>query len=158
MTPDDIRSIQHWRTSQDATVTLKLQATADGRSREFKTFAEEFTRVAGTIDFVHEYESDNGPPAIRLGDVVTYRAVPAGGELEPFLLALTPETGKIQPNDIPADLKLFVAPQCREQFDHEVGWSLQVFHIDVQGTERRPRFVEQAKHGPRFAKSSGRDQ
>jgi len=104
--------VTRWAPRRDRPLKIDLTATDHPNSEELRRFCH---WLAGQCDRVQVSEANAGGDAlpalsIRQG-AITYRAVPAGTELEPFLEALAEEI-QAPPGLRPAALQLHVAAAC----------------------------------------------
>jgi hypothetical protein len=100
---------------------LRLMVTPDGRSSEIAQFCERMAALIPQVSITREDGAELEYPWILLPNGVRYQGVPKGNEVLPFIQALT---GKIPalPERLrdrltaapypPAELDLFVTPQC----------------------------------------------
>lgn len=117
-------SVRGWNDHLARPLTLHFLKTLDERTQEFEDFLQNFIKLAPNVDLVVDYEGEGGPPAIRMGSSLSYHAVPVGGELNPFLEILSliagaaipeelqPLASKLGELQLPADIKVYVAPGC----------------------------------------------
>ncbi len=105
-------------------VVLRRMDSPDDRNARFREFCEALTATAENIKVVARPGDEDAPPAIRIGDGLTYHAIPTGPELEPFLEAVAaldpacrPEPEAAPENlaaiSLAARIKVFIAPHCR---------------------------------------------
>jgi hypothetical protein len=122
ITEADQKRINGWNDRIDAETSLKLVLSPDPRSEGFKSFCMALSRQASHIK-VSTRQKEFGPAFMEIGDRVMYQAIPEGKEMEPFLeaLAFTVKpparlsermSKMVNQIHVPADLRLFIAPQC----------------------------------------------
>ena len=122
-TPLEEKQIRKFNHQLSKVITIGLAASANTASKPFKVFCDELTRLVPGIQVKREEPSTDDPPQIILGGNLRYQAVPTGHELQPFLDALAaldsddfkisdPARTRLKKNKFPADLTVFIAPQC----------------------------------------------
>lgn len=122
-TPLEEKQIRKFNRQLSKVITIGLAASANPTSEPFKVFCDELTRLVPGIQVKREEPSTDDPPQIILGGNLRYQAVPTGHELQPFLDALAaldsddfkisdPARTRLKKNKFPADLTVFIAPQC----------------------------------------------
>jgi hypothetical protein len=105
-------------------VTLSLLDSAHPSSPKFKQFCNDLSRLVPKIRISKEKNMDAQPPQILIGNGLRYQTVPAGPEMQPFLEALVAFSSgslnmdadvqsRLKKAELPASLKIFIAPQCR---------------------------------------------
>lgn len=115
-----IEKLNH-RLSHD--LSVGLISTEDPISDLFQKFCDELTRLVPMIRIKREEAASQHHPQIIVRSNLRYQAVPAGFELQPFLetlASLEPGTlneaeaikERLKINKFPANLTLFIAPQC----------------------------------------------
>lgn len=111
---DARKTVSLWAAAQHRPLALEL-ITADGHPRQDE-LASFCAWLAGQCPqlVLTETAADHGePPALRLrGGAASWRAVPAGTELGPFLEALSREEASAPADLRPTSLRLFVASAC----------------------------------------------
>jgi len=122
MTPQDEASIHIWHQSLNAEVELTTLFANDPQSDALRKFCEDFSRIAPRVGLRKADPEADDLPGIQINPRLVYNAVPAGPELKPFLEAikaplindpaLSPGQTITLTTDLPASLKLFIAPQC----------------------------------------------
>lgn len=123
MTPQEESSIHIWHQALHDDVELTTRFTDDPPSNVLRKFCEDFTRLAPRVGLRKADPEADDLPGIQINPRLGYSAVPAGPELEPFLEAiaaplengpagLAPGQTITLTTDLPASLKLFIAPQC----------------------------------------------
>ena len=131
MTPEDEKKIRQWYQQLDGEVRIAVRLTEDDRTREIEAFCNELVRLAPGLEVMREKGDPEDLPAIDIGDrAVLYHAVPSGTKLSPFLQGLLllgrERTAQREPlfeaykdvserlkaMEVPAFLRLFVAPNC----------------------------------------------
>ncbi|MBI4776339.1 MAG: thioredoxin family protein [Deltaproteobacteria bacterium] len=124
MTSEEEKRLRDLDARLSGEVSIQLQATDDSRSALFRAFCEELTDAAPKVRVFEERRDERTAPRMRINPGLHYHALPLGAELEPFLQALTYLDGQPPPGPLPfqdeidamafsADLRLYVAPQCR---------------------------------------------
>ncbi len=104
-------------------ITIGLISSEHTISKLFQEFCDELTRLVPRIQIAGEEAAPRDPPQILVGSRLRYQAVPAGYELQPFLDALTalgsdtlkiaePIETRLKNIKLPANLTVFIAPQC----------------------------------------------
>jgi thiol-disulfide isomerase/thioredoxin len=123
MIPDeDKKKIAGWRQTFKDDIQIRLILTGDKRSRTFKDFCDDLTRIVPDIRIKQETDDESKSPAMRVGNV-GYQAIPKGKELEPFLCLLADGDGQTQNGplsiqkklhqiQVPALLKVYIMPHC----------------------------------------------
>jgi len=102
---------------------MRLVATEDPRTLQFRAFCERFQQLAPKVRFLTEKSASSAPPAIEIRSNWHYHAIPHGKELKPFLDTIRvldrgePSVSelirnRLQELPIPAALRIFVTPQC----------------------------------------------
>jgi hypothetical protein len=118
--------IHRWNNDLSQPVSVRFIRSHEERGLALEAFLEAFASLAHKVRFSPEESSEGELPAILLGTSVRWQAIPEGGELMPFLKALemhfspgcaaasVPETlrSHIESVLLPADLKIYVTPQC----------------------------------------------
>jgi len=123
MTPQDEATICNWHQSLNEEAELTALLSIDPQSEVLRTFCEDFTRIAPRVGMRTSAAEADDMPGIQIHPRLVYNAVPQGPELEPFLTGIkafrsddseTLSAGQpVTPaTDLPASLKLFIAPQC----------------------------------------------
>jgi hypothetical protein len=123
MTPKEEARIKNWHDTLAENVVLDLNLSDDPQSETLRTYCEIFTHHAPRIGFKKKAVEPDALPGIRITPQLAYHAAPQGPELDPFLDAITQCHHKASPgqtsghrinltSNLPAMLKLFVAPQC----------------------------------------------
>ncbi len=122
MTPQEVEQIKKWQTSNTTEISLRLILTGHEQDLPFTSFCEDLTRLAPRIVLKKETDETTSIPGIRIGERITYQAIPLGLELPPFLAALGPEKPAAVISEalrltldrlvLPVFLKLFIAPHC----------------------------------------------
>lgn len=125
MSPDEEKQILRWGESlaEDRGLTIRLARTDDEPGEALARFCAELVRLAPRVALVREDPEPGAPPAIRIGERISYHAVPLARELAPFLEALTLSAQPAPPLpdglqealeriELPAGLKLYVAQHC----------------------------------------------
>lgn len=123
MTPKQEKQIAEWNDTLSQDIDIRLMLTGDKRSKDFEQFGEELCRIAPKIRIYKERDESDRLPRIQIGQAIGYQAIPEGAELEPFLDALHTLDNKVIPLPaklherireikVPADLRLYVSPQC----------------------------------------------
>jgi hypothetical protein len=123
MTLEEKKRIQEWNSDLCGDIQISLLITEDKRSGEFDEFCENLKRLSPKTHIVREKGQPQEIPAIRIGSILTYHAIPLGMELEPFLEILSfydkgfpPIPGSIQRHleklQIPTTLNLYISQQC----------------------------------------------
>lgn len=117
--------IRRWNEGLTQTVSVRLAGSRDKRGLALERFLDALTGLANKVRFSREDSSDE-LPAIHLGSSVRWHAVPEGGELAPFLKSIEiysssdgtaakvpePLRSKVAGASLPADMRIYVAPQC----------------------------------------------
>jgi hypothetical protein len=132
VTPEDADKIGQWQEQLEGDARITLRWTGDEQTGELLTFCEALSRMAPQVVMGQEEADPGDLPAIEIGDgAVTYHAIPAGTKLSPFLQAVSAFGGgargsekdhllasredvvhRLKGLDVPAYLRLFVAPNC----------------------------------------------
>ncbi len=127
MVPGDKTVIEQWRQSlrqsHNHEISLGLLITKNRSSLSFSSFCEELIELIPEITLKKETSPEDSPPAIKIGSNISYQALPAEKELEPFLQALTERvapTGRLNPVlqdklktlKVPAFIKIYITPHC----------------------------------------------
>ncbi len=119
----DEQQIRQWQAGQTGEFRIRLTTTGRNQDEFFVGFCTELVRLAPAITLATEKDEDAVAPGIKIGQRITYHAVPLGPELLPFLEALWlgNEPVQITPKaDLPSLyelnlsvlLNLFIAPHC----------------------------------------------
>lgn len=119
---EDAQTITRWAQGRDEDIFIDLILTQDERSKTFRDFCDNLTRMAPNIKVKLETDEESTLPAIQVRNV-RYQAIPGGKVLEPFLDVLadrgTPASNsqvsvqnKLSDNQIPAWLKIYIMPHC----------------------------------------------
>jgi hypothetical protein len=121
LTLSEERQFRNGRCDVSDGTVLRLMVTPDERSSELARFCERVAEILPQVSIAREEGSEPEHPSIRLPNGVCYQGAPRGNEIQPFIAALT---GKVQPLSErlrerlnaaslhPAELELFVTPQC----------------------------------------------
>ncbi|MFZ5573428.1 MAG: hypothetical protein ACOZF0_23750 [Thermodesulfobacteriota bacterium] len=122
MNPREEELIRQWQASEAAEVRLRLITAGHAQDHLFNTFCEDLIRLAPRIQLEREGNEIQGIPGIRIGERITYQALPLGPELVPFLSALGPEKpaadlslelrSALDRLSLPVFLKLFITSHC----------------------------------------------
>ncbi len=118
--------IRRWNSGLSQSISVRFILGHDERGPALKEFLDAFTKHAPKVRFIQEESNEGELTAILVGDSVRWHAIPEGGELMPFLKNLEmhvssgpaaadiPEAlrSRIASVSLPADIKVFVAPQC----------------------------------------------
>ncbi len=110
--PRERNTIERWAGEQHRPLTMVLSATGHPDTETLRAFCRELGETCALLTISEIAGDDDQRPALVLRQgSISYRAVPAGTELEPFLDALAGdgETGGIHR---PASLQLHVAAAC----------------------------------------------
>ncbi len=119
---EDAQKITRWAQGLHEDIFIDLILTDDERSKTFRNFCDNLTRMAPNVKVKPENNKESTFPAIQVGNV-RYQAIPGGKVLEPFLDILanrdtpTPTAqvsvqNKLSDNQIPAWLKIYIMPHC----------------------------------------------
>lgn len=119
---EDAQKITRWAQGLHEDIVIDLILTDDERSKTFRNFCDNLTRMAPNVKVKPENNKESTFPAIQVGNV-RYQAIPGGKVLEPFLDILanrgtpTPTAkvsvqNKLSDNQIPAWLKIYIMPHC----------------------------------------------
>jgi hypothetical protein len=122
MAQDQADLIRRWNDELSNAMTLEIVRTRDNRWEAMAAFCEELAALAPKVTVRQVKSDDDAQPAIRLLPNLQFHGVPSENELEPFLeIAAAISQGPTRRNfcvqeleaiDLPAELALFVAPQC----------------------------------------------
>ena len=123
MTPPEEERFRRFNDTLINPIWLSLHLTADPRSNEIERFAAELARMAPRIRWTPDGAYAGDLPGLWIGPRMLYRGVPAGGEIDPFLQALShldsvPATVALEVKNRldglhpPVDLHVYVAPAC----------------------------------------------
>jgi hypothetical protein len=123
MNTTDLATIRNRRPDFAAGESVRLIVTADPRSAALQRFCENLADELPGFRFQLEQDTEAVLPFIDAGDGLCFRAVPSGGELAPFLDALSPKArlAAAPPADqrplldripLPRDVRLYVASAC----------------------------------------------
>lgn len=118
--------IHRWNMELAQPVSLHVVRGSDERGAALSAFLHDFAEIAQNVRISPQDGNDDELPAILLGNSVHWHAIPEGGELMPFLKtvemqlfpmrarACLPEElrSQIESLSVPADLKIYVTPQC----------------------------------------------
>jgi hypothetical protein len=121
----DAGLIEQWSNVGHDPLSLLLRITGDERSGLFEAYFAGLRKLAPNLRAdIERLDSADEPPAIVAGGIFCYYALPEGKELQPFLDVLSgPSPGghpdpdasiraRLEPVDMPADLKVFITLQC----------------------------------------------
>ncbi len=122
-TPHEEKQILKLNHQLSRDITIGLVSSEHTISILFQEFCDELTRLGPRIQINREKAAHRDPPQILIGSNLRYQAVPAGYELQPFLDALAaldsdalktaePIKTGLEKNKLPANLTVFIAPQC----------------------------------------------
>jgi glutaredoxin len=120
---NDEKVITEWAASIERARPVKVRLTGDSRSERFRSFAERLAALAPALRVRIEEGDEDQPPELVIPPNFTYRAVPAGHELSPFLQILADTAGAAGANQfsdtrvleklaMPAVIKVYVTPEC----------------------------------------------
>ena len=122
MDPLEERTIRKWHDTLADDIEIRLLLTEDRRRDEFVAFVERLSQLAPKVHIREERTDEVEVPSILISRNISYYAIPAGKELEPFLEALalsgkpekskSPDVQGFENISIPAYLDLYVALQC----------------------------------------------
>jgi hypothetical protein len=118
--------IRRWNDELPQPVSVRLVRSHDKRGEALLAFLRTFTSLANKVHFSPLEGREGELPAILLGTSVRWQAMPEGRELMPFLKTIemhsspgyatvsVPEAlrSQIESVSLPADLKIYVTPQC----------------------------------------------
>lgn len=111
MTHQEEKQIIEWNAQLSDEIQILLIITDDERSKEFRSFCDDLSRLAPKVRIKREKE--DGSPSIKIGKNLYYHAIPLGMELSPFLDILSmPKSLSETQTRMPADLKLYVSQHC----------------------------------------------
>ena len=119
----DEKTISEWARQTENPRSIRVSLTSDSRSERFKEFGEQLGLLAPMVGIRTDHEATDSLPEIRIRPNITYRAVPQGHELKPFLeiLAGLPhnaeprhlsDTQVLEKIDMPAVIKVYISPGC----------------------------------------------
>jgi hypothetical protein len=120
------KSIRHWNHELPEPFSVGLVQSRDERGLALEAFLQALTSLADKVHILPQESHEGDLPALLLGNSVRWQAVPEGGKMMPFLKAIElhlspsraadsfPEAlrSQIQSVPLPAELKVYVAPQC----------------------------------------------
>ncbi len=124
MTPQEIETIDAWRQDLHQEVVLELLVAEDGgNDPDMEAFAEDLSTLAPLVRWKPSDDHPLFAPGFRIGENLFFQMVPSQRELPPFLQALALLDGRslsvsdavrksLAANELPAILKVFVAPTC----------------------------------------------
>ena len=123
MTPQEKNQITQFNSTLSGSIQIGVLTSNDGSGEAFTEFCQELSRLAPKIQVARKDADQADGPAIEVGSQLIYRAIPTGKELEPFLEAVASVGGStwnlpepvretVSNIHIPADLKLYIAPEC----------------------------------------------
>ena len=118
----DQLKIRNWHETLSGEILLTLIVTEDNRSEAFAAFCDQLSGLASQVHITKKKSDSEQKPTIRIGANVSYHVIPIGKELPPFLEMLTlldargdaagPFTKAVKKVKVPAELELFIAPDC----------------------------------------------
>ena len=122
-TPIEEKQILKFNNRLSRDTAIGLISTQNTITKLFHDFCRELTRLAPRIQITRQDAASADPPQLIIGKGLRYQAVPAGPELLPFLNAVAgldsgalkltgPIKTRLEKNSRPADLTVFIAPQC----------------------------------------------
>jgi len=121
MTPTEEAQLRNASQAMKPGTRVRLLETRDGRSAEMAEFCKRLAALVPQVALTREEGDGNEHPLILLPNGVRYQGIPRGNEMSPFLQALA---GQLPPLSdrlrtrleaavhAPAELDLFVTPQC----------------------------------------------
>jgi len=124
ITAEETELISQWNARPAQPVSIRFVRTRHPMTGDFEAFLEDLRKIAPRIEVLSEVSEEAEPPAIYVGKALRYHALPRGGELEPFLEALSmlqnrpweplsEEIGKLADEiEWPAQIKIYVTPHC----------------------------------------------
>jgi Thioredoxin domain len=120
LTRQDRDKLAKWSRRQVKVHPLRLIKNGDDRVKSLQTFCDTLNTAVPSINVRVDSDENASLPGIRMGDNITYHAVPAGPELEPFLQVLEakrlPLSDALQQRvdliEAPAHIRVFIAPNC----------------------------------------------
>ena len=115
ITQTEQQTVRQWGEHLRAEPRLTLWRSDDPRTDELEAFCATLTDLAPRVRVTEHTGAREALPALGLGRHVTYRGVPLGTELTPFLGVLSDSTDVAADDDtVPAAsrLKLYVGQQC----------------------------------------------
>lgn len=115
------KRIAQWNDTLSNEIEIRLIVTEDKRSKSFREFCENLSRLAPKVKIRREKEE--GLPGIRIGKSLIFQMIPAGMELQPFLEILEMAASgvykisesvgqKLDTLDMPAFLKMYISEHC----------------------------------------------
>jgi hypothetical protein len=115
--------LESWNAQLKGQAAIRLLLSEDRRSEQFESYCDELLAGAPKVGIIRLRSRKVEPPALLLGDSLTFHAIPYGKELEPFLEALAitagagpdlPETyaGLLKGIERELNFKIFISPQC----------------------------------------------
>lgn len=117
LTDSDLNKLKKLRERDVPTPSVELIKTDVPQFSELQTFCDLLKENAGAE--VKKVAGDDILPGIRINRQITYHAIPAGPELEPFLEALSDNpTAEAHLKEAarkiigPVQIDIFIAPQC----------------------------------------------
>ena len=123
MTPREEETAAAFNAQLTGPIDIRLYLSDDPRGKDLQAFCRRLGEIAPNIRTKEDMDETGPLPAIRIGERLRYRGVPAGKELEPFLEAISlldlnaPSvdatlTEGFDALEAPADLQIFVTPFC----------------------------------------------
>ena len=121
MTPSEEAQFRNAGREMSGGTVLRWLATPDGRCAPMGDFCERVAALLPQISIAREEGTASDDPWILLPNGVRYQGVPQGNELPPFIQALAGKTPPLSDRlrarwdaapHTPAELDLFVTPQC----------------------------------------------
>ena len=122
MTPEEETRIRQFNETLDETISLQVYLPEDARVEQIDAFCKRLTQLAPKIKISDAVDVGDEVPALFVGSNLTFRAVPSGPEMEPFLSALgylnadhselVASITQDLANILPAELNMYIAPTC----------------------------------------------
>jgi len=123
VTPEDEAIITEWHGKLEGEIRIGFLQTEDHRSKQIQAFCQDFSRLAPGVFIEREDADGEQLPGISIGENISYKAVPLGRELIPFLDLLGRRdtlAGKLPASvrddlnnlKVPTILQVYIAPQC----------------------------------------------
>lgn len=117
MTPQEWKRITGWKTHIGNPQDIRLVLQNGSRNPDIQSFCE---KVGSALSLsIGREQTEDQVPGIVVNERITYRAVPLGPELGPFLKVLTrnelpadPKTEILAQLAVPSFLTLYITPHC----------------------------------------------
>jgi hypothetical protein len=119
----EIRLWEKWASKSNQPLTLRFLCTEHHQSTQFTSFLETLSAAVPQITVITETTAGNDPPALALGEIWRFQALPQGRKLEFFLEIAgfvdgpppqlpVPLKSRVEALPLGPEIKIFISPHC----------------------------------------------